>query len=257
LYNLCVSFSISSRVRESVERRAQRWVLAFALLPALLALGGCAPEPKKAEPGILIVILDTVRADHLGSYGYDRETSPNLDRFAAAGERYENAYAQSPWTLPAVATILTGQPPHVHQASRAKKGLHPVRPAVPNLAERLKRAGFRTAAVVNVIWCSPQSGLARGFERYDFHRSYRSNVRSRDAKDTTDVALDWLGKLRGEPFFLVVHYFDAHLTYDAPPPVRHDVRAGRRGAYRQGLREQGRGQADHGRHVALERPAEA
>jgi arylsulfatase A-like enzyme len=217
-YNRRVSIEPTSLGAEGPKPRAARVLRALAAVCAACALSGCAPEPKKGEPGILIVILDTVRADHLGSYGYVRKTSPNLDRLAAAGERYENAYAQSPWTLPAVATILTGQPPHVHQASRAKKGLHPVRPAVPNLAERLSRAGFRTAAVMNVIWCNPQSGLARGFERYDYQRSYRSNVRTRDAKSATDAALDWLGKLRGEPFFLVVHYFDAHLTYDPPPP---------------------------------------
>jgi arylsulfatase A-like enzyme len=117
-----------------------------------------------------------------------------------------------------VATILTGQPPHVHQASRAAKGLHKVAPSVPTLAEQFATAGFRTGAVVNVVFCSPESGLSRGFERYDYVRSDKSNTGSRDAKATTDAALAWLDGVGKDPYFLVVHYFDAHLTYDPPPP---------------------------------------
>jgi len=170
-------------------------------------------------PGIVLVILDTVRADHLGVYGYARDTSPHLDRLAAEGERFEEAYSQAPWTLPAVATILTGQPPHVHGASRGQRGLHPIRPETPTLAERLRGSGYRTAAIVNVVFCSSESGLDRGFERFDYQGSDATNVGTRNAEATTDAALDWLrGLKRGEPFFLVVHYFDAHLTYDPPPP---------------------------------------
>ncbi len=198
-------------------RRAPAWALVL-FVSLLFGFAGCARAPEKPGPGIVLVILDTVRADHLASYGYPRETSPNLDRLAAEGERYEHAYSQSPWTLPAVATILTGQPPHVHQASRASKGLHMVAPSVPTLAELFSKAGFRTAAVMNVVFCSPESGLSRGFESYDYSRSDRSNVGSRDARATTDAALAWLEQVRGEPFFLVVHYFDAHLTYDPPAP---------------------------------------
>ncbi len=192
--------------------------LAALVISALGVVGGCARTPAKAGSGVVLVILDTVRADHLTSYGYSRATSPNLDRLAAEGERYENAYAQAPWTLPAVATILTGAPPHVHQASRTRSGVHPVRRDVPTLAERLSRAGFQTGAVVNVIWCSPESGMARGFGSYDYRPTDSSNVGARDAAATTDAALEWLKQLRGGSFFLLVHYFDAHLTYDPPPP---------------------------------------
>lgn len=211
----------------------------------LFALFGCAGPPATPEPGVLLVILDTVRADHLSAYGYARETSPNLDRLAAEGERYERAYAQSPWTLPAIATILTGQPPHVHQASRASKGLHKVAGGVPTLAELFSAAGFRTAAVMNVVFCSPESGLSRGFDRYDYARSDRSNVGSRDALATTDAALSWLEGIGDDPYFLVVHYFDAHLTYDPPPPYDTMFEPDGRAAI-----EPGFGSADQVREIA-------
>jgi len=216
LYNHDVSGPAAPRARSKRQRATTSpWIL---LVAVLLGCAACARGPSAPRPGVLLVILDTVRADHLSSYGYSRPTSPNLDRLATEGERYENALAQSPWTLPAVATILTGQLPHVHQASRATKGLHSVTPSVRTLAEIFSEAGFRTAAVMNVVFCSPESGLSRGFERYDYARSDRSNVGSRDARATTDAALTWLDGVGNEPFFLVVHYFDAHLTYDPPPP---------------------------------------
>ncbi len=188
------------------------------ILASLLLVASCAGARSEGPRGIVLVILDTVRADHVGCYGYSRPTTPNLDALATEGERYEEAYAQAPWTLPAVATILTGQPPHVHGAGRGERGLHPVRAEVVTLAERLQRAGFRTAAVVNVVFCSAESGLARGFDRFDYHASDASNVGGRDARATTDAALDWLRGAKDGRFFLVVHYFDPHLTYDPPPP---------------------------------------
>lgn len=187
-------------------------------LAASLALLPPACAPKPAPPTVVLVIADTVRADHLGCYGYSRDTSPNLDRLAAEGARFQDAWAQAPWTLPAVASILTGQPPHVHGAGRAVRGLHPVRPNVATLAERLHAAGWMTSAVVSVVFCSPESGLARGFDRYDHQTSDATNVGARDAKETTDRALTAAQEAAGRPLLLLVHYFDAHLTYDPPAP---------------------------------------
>jgi arylsulfatase A-like enzyme len=190
--------------------------IASVLLLVLLAVG-CSGEGSRGGD-VVLVIVDTARADHFSSYGYLRETTPELDRLAAEGERYDNAWAQSPWTLPAVATILTGQPPHVHGAGRTPAGMRPVRPDLPTLAERMAAAGYRTAAFINVLWCAPASGLDRGFENYDFRTSDESNTGTRNAAQTTTAALDWLGTLGDDPVFLVVHYFDPHLTYDPPAP---------------------------------------
>jgi arylsulfatase A-like enzyme len=198
----------------SVARAAHR---AAFLIAASCLIIGCARSSSSLD--VLLVILDTTRADHFSSYGYPRRTTPNFDRLAAEGERFDNAWAQSSWTLPAIASLLTGQPPHVHGAGRSVQGTFPVRPEVPTLAEDLRSAGYRTAAFVNVSWLSPQiSGLDRGFDSYDLHMTDPTNRNQREARATTDAALAWLESERTPPFFLVVHYFDAHLTYDPPPP---------------------------------------
>jgi arylsulfatase A-like enzyme len=195
---------------------ALRRILGTSLACASLLHSAC--DRPAAPKTVLLVIVDTLRLDHLGCYGYSRDTSPNLDRLAAEGERYQDAWASAPWTLPAVASIVTGQPPHVHGAGRGARGVHPVRPTVPTLAEKLHEAGWSTSAVVSVIWCSPESGLARGFDRYDHHTSDASNVGTRDARETTDHALAAARAAGRRDLFLVVHYFDPHLTYDPPAP---------------------------------------
>ena len=168
---------------------------------------------------MLLVILDTTRADHLSSYGYARETTPHLDRLASEGDRYENAWAQAPWTLPAIATILTGQPPHRHGAGRGARGMYGLDPAVTTLAERVSAEGWRTAAFISVVWCNPQlSNLNRGFETYDFRTTNESNVGQRTAGEATVAAQHWLKSVADDPFLLAVHYFDPHLSYDPPPP---------------------------------------
>jgi arylsulfatase A-like enzyme len=198
-------------------------VRALTVLGALLALSLLATrcEALRERPDVLLVILDTVRADHLSSYGYARPTTPHLDRLAAEGERYEDAWAQSPWTLPSIATILTGQPPHVHGAGRGPDGVYGLGEGVPTLAQHLSRAGYRTGAIFNVGWCRPEvSSLDRGFEHYDVRGGDSSHRTVRDARETTDAALRWVREQSGgdAPLLLVVHYFDPHLTYDPPSP---------------------------------------
>lgn len=191
----------------------------FALAGVALAAGCVASERPPENPGIVLVVIDTLRADHLHAYGYNRPTSPHLDRLSDEGERYEQAYSQSPWTLPAIATMLTGRLPQIHGAGLDPDGrLFPLRAGVPTLAETLSQAGFRTGAIVNVEFCRPRSGLARGFGTYDFVAGTDSNRGGRDAAGTTDAALKWLSGIGDEPFFLLVHYFDPHLTYDPPAP---------------------------------------
>jgi len=190
-----------------------------ALLLAIALLLASCDTGRPTTPNVLLVILDTTRADHLSTYGYFRQTSPNLTRLAEEGERYDDAWAHAPWTLPTIASILTGQPPHIHGATRNREGLFAIRPEITTLAERLQRVGYATAAFINVVWCSPDlSALDRGFDLYDFRLTDESNLNHRSAGETTDAALAWLEGQRSEPFFLVMHYFDPHLTYDAPAP---------------------------------------
>jgi arylsulfatase A-like enzyme len=190
----------------------------ITLLCLVLAAAGCG-DGGPGRGDVLLVIVDTARADHFSAYGYPRRTTPNLDRLAAEGQRYDDAWAQAPWTLPAIASILTGQPPHVHGAGRGEGGIHPVREEVATLAERMRSEGYATAAFINVLWCEARiSALDRGFGVYDYHGSDETNRGHRDAGRTTDAVLAWLDRLGDEPFFAVVHYFDPHLTYDPPEP---------------------------------------
>ena len=192
-----------------------RRLIGLVAFAALCAVSGCTSSPPKT---VVLVIIDTLRADHVGAYGYERDTTPNLDQLAAEGEHYTRAFAQSSWTLPAVSTLLTGQPPHVHGAGRTDAGVAPIQASVRTLAERLSAAGLTTGAFVNVVWLNPSSGAARGFDSYDFETTDGTNRRMRDAATTTDAAIRWIEKHKAEPFFLAVHYFDAHLTYDPPAP---------------------------------------
>ena len=192
-------------------------LLALVLLP--LSCGGSSNLSTPPVADVVLIILDTTRADHLSSYGYGEPTTPNLDRLSREGTRYTNAWAQAPWTLPAMATILTGEPPHRHGAGRYAGSTFAIRDDVPTLAEQMTDRGYRSGAFINVVWCSPElSSLDRGFERYDFATSDASNIGQRNAAETTTAAIEWLDEISEDPAFLVVHYFDPHLSYDPPEP---------------------------------------
>jgi arylsulfatase A-like enzyme len=167
--------------------------------------------PALAERAdLLLVVVDTLRADRLGSYGAERDTSPALDRLAAEGVRFERAYAPAPWTKPSVASIFTGLHPSAHRANR-------VRTALPDgavtLAEILREQGYRTAGVVSHDVLAAKNGFAQGFERY-----FEDEARGHGHLSTEGVtarARALLAELAAgeEPFFLFVHYFDPHYDY--------------------------------------------
>ncbi|MEM6797778.1 MAG: sulfatase-like hydrolase/transferase, partial [Acidobacteriota bacterium] len=152
-------------------RRASQSLAAAALAAA--ALAGCGDRtqggasgraPQYSRPPIVVVNIDTLRADHLGSYGYRRDTSPNLDALAAESVRFEWAFAQAPSTAPSQASILTGRYPRSHGR---QLGTERVDPQVETLAEALSEAGYRTAAFVDGGLMSTGAGLEQGFEVYN------------------------------------------------------------------------------------------
>ena len=205
--------------RSTPGREARRRVSWGIVIAAFLLLTSCPSSPP-ARKGVILVVLDTTRADHLSCMGYSRPTSPNMDRLAEESRLYRNAWSQAPWTLPSFASIVSGQLPRHHGAGRAPDGrLFPIAEDVPTMAEHLGEAGWQTAAWVNVVFCNPRSGVARGFTTYDFQSSDASNTGHRDARATTDAALAWAEAADPDaPFLMMVHYFDPHLTYDPPPP---------------------------------------
>jgi arylsulfatase len=216
---------------------------ALAVAPLAAWPGPAASRPASRAPGLVLISIDTLRADRLGAYGHARDTSPNLDALAREGTLFENVFAQSHWTLPSHATMLTGQGPLVHGALQ----LDDVLPsAIDTLAERLGARGFRTAAFVGgnrYSFIGAKRGFDRGFETYAHYphpgrfRSGRllrfvDHLRMRqirhhvgNAAAETDAALRWLAVRGDEPFFLFLHFYDVHSKthrqpYEAPEPWR-------------------------------------
>jgi arylsulfatase len=169
--------------------------------------------PTAEPPNLLLVVVDTLRADRLGSYGAQRNTSPALDRLAESSVRFARAYSTAPWTKPAVASIFTGLAPSAHRANRVKTSLPD---AATTLAELLQQEGYRTAGVVSHQVLSAENGFAQGFERYFDDEALGHRHVSTDG--VTTRALELLSELsaNSEPFFLFVHYFDPHYDY-----IRH------------------------------------
>jgi arylsulfatase A-like enzyme len=207
-----------------MNRRAFATAAVLSLAGIFWLVPGCAPHPpvETEHPvNVLLVVVDTLRADRLGCQGSDSGLTPALDEAAAGGVRFSNTSAHSPWTLPSMASLLTSRHPSGH---RAGKKLGPFRFStlpgeVPTLQERFAGAGYETAAVINVDFLSDAFGMTRGFDLVDFASS-ESNSGTRIAADTTDAALHRLRQLNGGPFFLLVHYFDPHLEYDPPAEFR-------------------------------------
>lgn len=201
--------------------------LRASLLVTLGLTAACRSEPRlRPQPApvrdVVVVVVDTLRADHLGALGYWRPTSPEIDRWARRGVVFEQALSPAPWTLPAMASLLTGRWPSVHGAgSRARDAdwaqTRRLGERLPTLAGELGRAGFRTGAVVNNVFMAPGLGLARGFHRYDYRLA--GVARGRLAAEVVDAGLGWLDAQPPDArLFLLLHLFDPHLPYDAPPP---------------------------------------
>jgi arylsulfatase len=180
---------------------------------------------------VVIVVVGGGRADHLSCYGYARPTSPILDDLAQEGVRFANAFTTAGWTLPAHAALLTG----LHSVSHGATSESPqLQARLPTLAERLRGAGYRTAAFSPNPWVSPRTGLGRGFDafftqRYESPLAMRAVALGRRAADrllkrsdrgarrTNVAALRWLASVE-QPFFAYVHYDEARLPALAPPP---------------------------------------
>jgi len=220
---------------------------------SLIASKPSGPDAISAvgRPNLVVVLIDTLRADHLGVYGYDRPTSPRLDAFAREGVRFERTVAQAPWTKPSVASLFTGRYVHRHGVIGSLDALDS---DLPTLATVLQAAGYQTAAFSANPWITPEFRFDRGFSEFEsgramaaqltnlyrtvrrvenvlkrvglsvplgtwvFHWAGRENTSNRDRDEAQARAVvDWLGKVGGEaPFFLYVHMIGPHDPYDPP-----------------------------------------
>jgi choline-sulfatase len=205
------------------EHRTATWLVLAGLVAAGLAVALFAWRSTRAShPNILLITLDTTRADHLGAYGYRAAATPRLDRLAGDGVLFERAMAAAPITLPAHASLLTGLYPFAHGVRN--NGNFSLDAAIPTLATALHDAGYRTGAFVSAFILDRRYGLSRGFDVYD------DRVRlERRGDATAAAALEWLrdarraslsGKRTGAPFFLWLHLYDPHDPYAPPEPFR-------------------------------------
>ncbi|MEJ2008219.1 MAG: sulfatase [Acidobacteriota bacterium] len=206
------------------------------------ASNGTEPGALRGSPNIVFIVLDTVRADHLSSYGYSRPTTPNIDKLARQGVLFENAIAPTSWTLASHASMFTGLLPHQHGAD----WWLPLPPGPRTLAEVLRSHGYQTAGfVANFDYCQKGWGIARGFGIYrDDSESLRRNLAAtlvgtaliqplyqhffrfdylerQDARDINRDVFRWFRRQPRRPFFLFINYFDTHVPYLTQPPYNH------------------------------------
>jgi len=187
-----------------------RSTILFSLLLTLVSCGQ-APEPL-FTPGprrIIVISLDTLGAKHLESYGYYRETSPNISAVARAGCRFSNATAPSNWTLPSHASLFTG----LYPARHGVREKHQILDDVPaHLVESLRDAGFATAGFTGGAYLNAHFGLDRGFDHYQSEQEWEHST-----NETLTKAKQWLGGHRDHDVFLFLHTYEIHAPYTAPP----------------------------------------
>lgn len=187
------------------------WVL-YLILSIVTLVSGCNRNQNK--PNIVLIIIDTLRADHLGCYGYYRDTSPSIDSLAETGITFLNVHGQSSWTLPAITTIFTGLNVKEHGAGRRGNSVYAMSYDVPTIPLLLKREGYSTMGIFNVFLLSEQFGFNKGFDRFscEWLGDGRAGV-------SVDEAIEWISEYDNpSPFFLSLHVFDPHDPYDPPAP---------------------------------------
>ncbi|MBN2054380.1 sulfatase [bacterium] len=209
------------------------WSLAMPLF-----LTACGKRPAPADSSgvatgwlgeaagfdVLLITLDTVRANRLGCYGYPSAATGSVDSLCNPGVRFDSAFSSVPLTLPSHATILTGRYPMEHGVR--DNGLFKLDTVETSIAERLKSAGYDTAAFIGSFVLDQRFGLAQGFDLYDFEVSPQGikpqmvDFNERSAQDVTDSYLRWLGERTAgkaaTPYFAWLHYFDPHQPYSSP-----------------------------------------
>jgi arylsulfatase A-like enzyme len=219
-------------VRRDLSLSSVRGALLACLLLGVLGAPGCRPASRSAQPtsNLVLIVVDTLRADRLGCYGWHEDTSPNIDGLARDGVLFERMLCHVPQTLPSFSSILTGTHPPTHGVRT--NGIFSLPGSAVTLAEALRNAGYRTGAFVAGFPLDARFGIDQGFETYgDQMRTVRVHSDRPDNEDwlghgtdafetsadlITDDAMRWLEGKDARPFFLMVHYFDPHHDYVPP-----------------------------------------
>ena len=198
------------------------------LLACVAILAACSskqePTVRVPQANVLLITLDTTRADRIGAYGYSPASTPNIDRLAREGVLFEHCITPSAYTLPSHSSIMTGLYPPAHGVRL--NGEAALGDSQTTLAERLAADGYRTGAFVGAFVLDGRWGLKQGFQHYDdqFHLGPEQRLDlarvQRPANQVTDAALQWLGQDETKPFFAWLHFYDAHSPYEPPEPFR-------------------------------------
>ncbi len=179
---------------------------------------------------VILITIDTLRADALSSYGGKETSTPNIDSLATDGTLFKNAFSAAPWTLPSFSSMMTGLSPTVHKTYAADSVLPD---KFRTLAEYLRDSGYYTQAIGDNFYLQPEFNMDQGFLQYDFYPKREAIVNSfgmtvikktfpdklkiyASTGELTDMAIDWIGKNQDSDFFLWVHYYDPHLPYTPP-----------------------------------------
>ncbi|MGB8784585.1 MAG: sulfatase, partial [Terriglobales bacterium] len=202
-------------------------MLALSASGAGTPTAASAPSPVGKAPNIILITLDTMRADRMGFMGSKRGLTPNLDALAKQSVVLTRAYAQIPLTTPSHAVLLTGTYPQFNHLDGL---VQPLRSDLPYLPDLLHRHGYHTAAFVGSMVLDPATNAAPGFDRgfdfydADFHNPQPGEDRyhslERRAEDVANRAMSWLSQHQQMPFFIWLHFYDAHEPYDPPEPFK-------------------------------------
>ena len=202
----------------------------MGLLLAVASAGGQDAHAGRAKPNIVFIMIDTLRSDHVGCYGYKRKTTPNIDRFAEEGVRFAQMVSASGWTKPSLMTMFTSLPPTLHGATKARNKL---RDGVTTLAAELRKTGYQTMGFCSNPTANGKFGFSRGFDVYDdftiplacdlnLFQDFDDEQRIQaieTAPHVNRLAFRWLEKKRKEgKFFLFLLYLDPHADYSPPAP---------------------------------------
>ncbi|MEM7480659.1 MAG: sulfatase [Acidobacteriota bacterium] len=194
-------------MRLTLETRVTRGERSLPSGTALWGAPALVRDGRDAGPNLIVLVIDTLRADFLGAYGDDMNLSPRLDALAEESVVLDDLVAPSPWTLPSTASLLTGFQPQTHGAGRKLGSFAPtaLNDALTTLAEVLRREGLRTVGIYNNIYLNPSFGFDRGFDEYAW-------ISEEDVK-IVDHALERLEELQDQRFFLFLHLFGPHHPY--------------------------------------------
>lgn len=201
--------------------------LAFfaVLLFVSLGLAQNHAEAAATQKNVIVILVDTLRADKLNAFGYtQRTTTPNLTRFASRSMAFDNTISAAGWTIPSVASVFTGVDPQAHKVLRYKQT---ERVEMDNLsldhqtiAEQFQAAGYTTAGIMKSIVIDSSRGFSQGFDTFEVVNPKQNQADGDSARELTDRAISWLDQTKtgGKPFFLYMHYMDPHSPYKAPEP---------------------------------------